>query len=62
VPALVRYASDSGAAWITLGVDVLGGALAIDRSWLPEGALRFDVIPADASTPVHYMLDVPSGR
>jgi hypothetical protein len=62
VPALVRYISGPDEPWTTLGVDVLGGRLTIDRSWLPEDTLRFEVIPADASTPVRYTLDVPAGR
>ena len=61
VPALVRYSTGSGEPWTTLGVDILGGELAIDRSWLPGGALRFEVIPADASTPILYTLDIPAG-
>ena len=62
VPALVRYASGSSEAWTTLGVDVLGGQLTIDRSQLPGETLHFEVIPADTSSPVHYTLDVPAGR
>jgi hypothetical protein len=67
VPALVRYATGPGEpwvtlGWVTLGVDILGGRLAIDRSGLPAGELRFQVIPADASTPIRYTLDVPAGR
>jgi len=61
IPALVRYSFGSGEPWTTLGVDVLGGELAIDRSWLPGGGLRFEVIPADASIPVRYTLDIPAG-
>jgi hypothetical protein len=61
VPALVRYSPGSGEPWTTLGVDVLGGRLAIDRSWLPEGALRFEVIPADVSTPIRHTLDLTTG-
>jgi hypothetical protein len=62
IPTLVRYSTGSGEAWTTLSVDVLGGRLAIERSWLPGEALRFEVIPADASTPVRYTLDVTAGR
>jgi hypothetical protein len=62
IPALVRYTSGSSEAWTTLGVDVLGGELVIERSWLPDGALHFEVIPADASTPVRYTLDVSDSK
>jgi hypothetical protein len=61
IPALVRYSSASDDQWTTLGMDILGGRLPIDRALLPEGELRFEVIPADTSTPVRYTLDVPAG-
>ena len=47
VPALVRYTLDDGQAWTTVGVDVLGGQLALDSHWLPAGTVRFEVRLAD---------------
>jgi hypothetical protein len=54
LPALVRYTTDDGLTWITLGVDVVGGALSVDPSTLPgqgsshDGAVgRFEITPAD---------------
>lgn len=43
-PALVRYSADGGATWNTIGLDVLGGELVIDRSALPAGEAQFQVI------------------
>jgi hypothetical protein len=67
VPALVRYATGpveqwTTLGWVTLGMDILGGRLAIDRTRLPDGDLHFEVIPADASIPIQYTLDVPAGK
>ena len=45
-PALVRYTTDDGQTWTTLGMDVLGGQLVIEKELLPEGNGRFQVIPA----------------
>jgi hypothetical protein len=50
VPALVRVSSDGGATWETLGVDVLGGELALDPQALPTGSLHFEVALADGNT------------
>jgi hypothetical protein len=50
-PALVRYTADNGATWTTLGVDVLGGELNIDRAALPGGAGYFEIMPADGAVP-----------
>ncbi len=48
--ALVRYTTDDGQTWTTLGMDVLGGRLTILKELLPQGNGRFQVIPADTGT------------
>lgn len=47
VPALVRFSPDNGRSRTTLGVDVLGGQLALDLSLLPGGSTRFEVSYGD---------------
>ena len=42
-PALVRYTADGGATWNTVGLDVVGGELVVDRSILPSGGVEFQV-------------------
>jgi hypothetical protein len=49
-PALVRYTSDRGATWTTLGCDVIGSELTIDPTGLASGGY-FEVSFADSSTP-----------
>ena len=44
VPAIVRYTTDGGQTWTGLGVDLLGGELAITPETLPQGNLEFQVI------------------
>ena len=46
-PVLVRYSSDGGATWVTLGVDVKGGELMVDPTTLPAPDGIFEVLPAD---------------
>lgn len=48
--ALVRYVPDDGSAPITIGVDVLGGALRVDPQTLPGGTGHFEVVLADGAT------------
>jgi hypothetical protein len=43
-PALVRYTTDGGATWNTIGLDVLGGELVVDRNALPDGDIQFQVV------------------
>jgi len=50
-PALVRYTTDNGVTWTTLGVDLLGGELNIDPTTLPAGHGSFEIIPADGAAP-----------
>jgi hypothetical protein len=52
VPAMVRYTIDDGKSWTTVGLDVLGGELALDLKRLPGGGGRFEIILADSSTPM----------
>jgi hypothetical protein len=44
-PSLVRYSSDGGETWTTLGVDVSGGEL-LSRAANPEPGVLYQVIPA----------------
>lgn len=46
-PALVRYSSDSGKTWTTLGVDLIGGEMSIRSSDLPAPGGTFDVVLSD---------------
>jgi hypothetical protein len=47
-PALVRYSTDGGQTWTTVGVDVLGGQLTVNSADLPaDGAGQFDVTLAE---------------
>ncbi|MEO7909121.1 MAG: CARDB domain-containing protein [Roseiflexaceae bacterium] len=50
-PALVRYTSDNGATWTTLGVDVQGGELSIDPAKLPAGTGYAEITSADSGAP-----------
>lgn len=52
IPALVRYTVDDGKSWTTLGLDVLGGELIVDRNTLSDGTGFFEVRFADVSDPV----------
>jgi hypothetical protein len=51
LPALVRYTADGGQSWVTLGMDMRGGALRLDPASLPSGAGRFEVVYADGAAP-----------
>lgn len=59
VPALVRYTPDAGQTWITLGLQVMGGEMAVDTTALPGGNGRFVVTFADTFpvTPLTADLD-----
>ena len=46
-PTLVRYTSDGGQSWITVGVDVSGSELRLAVADLPAMPLQFQVIQAD---------------
>lgn len=46
-PALLRYTSDGGQSWTTLGVDLWGGEYAAIRASLPQPGGSFEVILAD---------------
>jgi hypothetical protein len=48
-PALVRYTSDGGETWTTVGVDVTGGEIILPVTDLPGVPLQFQVILADGS-------------
>jgi hypothetical protein len=48
-PALVRYTTDNGVTWTTLGVDLLGGELNIDPATLPAGVGFFEITFADSA-------------
>ena len=48
-PALVRYSSDGGATWTTLGVDVTGGKFSYGLADLPTAPLKFQVLLADGA-------------
>jgi hypothetical protein len=48
-PALVRYTSDGGQTWTTVGVDVTGGELRLPVSDLPAQPVQFQVTPADGT-------------
>ena len=48
-PALVRYSSDGGQTWTTVGVDVADGELLLPLSDLPGMPLQFQVIQSDGS-------------
>jgi hypothetical protein len=50
-PALVRYTTDNGITWTTLGVDVLGGRLIVDPATLPGSTGHFAITPADSAAP-----------
>jgi hypothetical protein len=50
VPALVRYTTDGGQTYTTLGVDLLSGELRLDPAYLPVGTLHFEVILGDGSS------------
>jgi hypothetical protein len=49
IPALVRYTTDQGESWSTLGFDILEGKLQIDPQSLPPGLLHFEIILADTA-------------
>jgi len=51
-PVLVRYTNNNGQSWITLAVDAIGGELHLMSDWLPGGAGRFAILPADLPQPV----------
>lgn len=62
VPANVRYTADDGLTWTTVGLNVLGGSLAVDLTTLPGGGNgRFQIILADQGTPTRFevTLDTP---
>jgi hypothetical protein len=42
-PALVRYTTDDGSSWTTLGLDILGGELHVDRAELSGGDGTFEI-------------------
>lgn len=42
-PALVRYTADGSSSWTTLGLDILGGELHVDRAELPGGDGTFEI-------------------
>jgi len=46
-PALVRFTSDGGQTWNTIGIDDSSGELRLPLSELPNLPLQFQVIPAD---------------
>jgi hypothetical protein len=48
-PALVRFTSDGGQTWTTVGVDVAGGEFRVAVADLPAMPLQFQVIPADGT-------------
>lgn len=48
-PAMVRYTSDAGQTWTTVGVDVAGSEFRIPVAGLPAQPLQFQVIQADGS-------------
>lgn len=54
-PALVRYTTDNGATWMTLGVDLLGGELNIDPATLPAGVGFFEITSADSAAPTVHI-------
>ncbi len=47
-PTLVRYSSDDGATWTTVGVDLMENKIPIELENLPPGRLVFQVLPADS--------------
>ncbi len=47
-PALVQMQAAGGDAWMTLGVDVVGGVLTLDAEALPGGSVTFRVVTAGA--------------
>jgi hypothetical protein len=49
IPALVRYSSDDGSTWTTIGVDVMGGEIRLLLAELPAVPLQFQIILADGS-------------
>jgi hypothetical protein len=49
IPALVRYTSDGGQTWMTVGVDVTGSEIRLPVADLPAMPLQFQVIPADGT-------------
>lgn len=58
VPAVVRYTTDAGASWTTVGLDTLGGELVLDADTLPAGILQFEILLADSlSAPVTFTLE-----
>ena len=46
-PALIRFTSDDGKTWTTIGFDVLGGELMMDRQTVPVKNGRFEIVLAD---------------
>ena len=55
VPANVRYTTDNGLTWTTVGQNVLGGSLAVDLTTLPGGGNgRFQILLADQSLPTRF--------
>ena len=58
-PAVVRYTANNGQTWTTVGVNVLGGALAVDLSNLPGGENgRFQIILADRGIPARFEVEL----
>ena len=45
--ALVRYTTDNGQTWTTLGIDVRNGEFRLNPAALPLGAILFQITPAD---------------
>ena len=57
IPALVRYTSDNGQSWTTLGIDLLGGQLSLDPTSLPGTAVQIEVVLANRIA--QWILEVP---
>lgn len=51
LPVMVRFTTNSGATWTTLGVDLVGGEFTINPTVLPGGDLHFQVVPSDVLHP-----------
>ncbi|MFQ5401774.1 MAG: hypothetical protein ACE5E7_19525 [Anaerolineae bacterium] len=56
--AIVRYTTDDGQTWTTLGLHVLGGELPVDVNLLPEGNGRFEIIPANSGVPARLSVEM----
>lgn len=50
VPALVRFTTDGGRSWTTVGLDEMGGHVRVDPRSLPPGNIEFEVTVADRGT------------